>query len=173
MCWEGSYSLSHGTNLSAGVAILFSPYLNVDILSSVELEKGRLLVVKTKIDEYNFIFVNIYAPNRSADRIILFKRLNEYLRNVNADDFLIVGGDWNSTVDFTLDRNNTEPDFVSPALLKNVIFQNNLLDVWRERNLNVKKYTWVKISQGRISAARLDRFYVCKRTNNSCEHCTM
>lgn len=50
LCWEGSYSLSHGTNLSAGVAILFSPYLNVDILSSVELEKGRLLVVKTKID---------------------------------------------------------------------------------------------------------------------------
>lgn len=95
------------------------------------------------------------------------------MRNVNADDFLIVGGDWNSTVDFTLDRNNTEPDFVSPALLKNFIFQNSLLDVWRERNLNVKKYTWVKISQGRISAARLDRFYVCKRTNNSCEHCTM
>lgn len=88
------------------------------------------------------IFVNIYAPNRSADRIILFKRLNEYLTNVNADDFLIVGGDWNSTVDFTLDRNNTEPDFESS-------------------------------SQGRISAARLDRFYVCKRTNNSCEHGTM
>lgn len=72
LCWEGSYSLNHGTNLSAGVAILFSPYFNVDILSNVELEKGRLLVVKTKIDEYNFIFVNIYAPNRSADRLIIF-----------------------------------------------------------------------------------------------------
>lgn len=48
LCWEGSYSLSHGTNLSDEVAILFSPYLNVDILSSVEF-------VKTKIDEYKYI----------------------------------------------------------------------------------------------------------------------
>lgn len=37
---DGQFVLSHGTNLSAGVAILFSPELNVNILSINELEKG-------------------------------------------------------------------------------------------------------------------------------------
>jgi len=84
-------------------------------LSKEELEKGRLLVVKAKIDEYNFLFVNIYAPNRSADRIILLKKLSDYLKSVNTDDFLILRGDWNNTVDFTMDRYHTEPDYKSPA----------------------------------------------------------
>jgi len=66
----------------------------------------------------------------------------------------------------TMDRNHTEPDYESPAFLKNILIQNDLLDVWRVRNVKVKQYTWIKVSQERISAARLDRFYVCKKTNN-------
>jgi len=89
------------------------------------------------------------------------------LKSVNTDDFLILRGDWNNTVDFTMDRYHTEPDYESPAFFKkNILIQNDLLDVWRERNVKVKQYTWIKVSQERISAARLDRFYVCKKINN-------
>ncbi len=40
--WECECILSHGTHLSAGVAILFSKHLDLNILSTIELEKGRI-----------------------------------------------------------------------------------------------------------------------------------
>lgn len=38
--WEGEYSLSHGTNFSAVVAILFRPGLEITVSDTVEMEKG-------------------------------------------------------------------------------------------------------------------------------------
>lgn len=54
--WGGQLVLSHGTNFSAGVAILFSCTLNANIISSTEIVKGRVLLVKAKIGEFIFIF---------------------------------------------------------------------------------------------------------------------
>lgn len=56
MCWKGQQILSHGTNLSAGVAILFSPETTVNILSSEEVIKGRLVLVKAEIEDFLFFF---------------------------------------------------------------------------------------------------------------------
>ena len=41
MWWEGSLFLSHGSNVSAGVAVLFSPGLSLCLTSSKEVCKGR------------------------------------------------------------------------------------------------------------------------------------
>ncbi len=76
---EGQFVLSHGTNLSAGVAILFSKDLNANILSINELEKGRLLLIKAKIKDVVFVLINIYAPNVGRDRIRLFEVLKNTL----------------------------------------------------------------------------------------------
>ncbi len=44
--WEGEHILSHGSNFSAGVAVLFSPNVKVKILAKHEVEPGRLLIVR-------------------------------------------------------------------------------------------------------------------------------
>lgn len=49
----GSYTLSHGTNFSAGVAILFRPAANATVLSFTEVVKGQLLIVRAEIDALN------------------------------------------------------------------------------------------------------------------------
>lgn len=41
--------LSHGINLSAGVAVLFSPALKVKILMKTEIEPIRLVAVRAEI----------------------------------------------------------------------------------------------------------------------------
>lgn len=97
---DGQFVLSHGTNLSAGVAILFLPGLNVNILSINELEKGRLLLIKAKIKDISFVFVNIYALNIGKDRIKLFEMLKNTLVSLSQEDFLIIGGNFNCTLDF-------------------------------------------------------------------------
>jgi len=55
--------------------------------------------------------------------------------------------------------------------LKSVLVQNDFIDVWREKNNTVKQYTWTRVSQGRISAARLDRIYIKRKENNRVMEC--
>lgn len=74
--------LSHWSNLSAGVAVLFSPIvkLKVKILSKNEVDPGNLLIVKAEISNLIFLFVNIYVPNIGAERIRLFTKLEDFLK---------------------------------------------------------------------------------------------
>ncbi len=58
---EGLCAFSHGTNLSAEVAVLFIATANATaFLSSTEVVKGRLLVVRAEIESSVFCF-KIYA----------------------------------------------------------------------------------------------------------------
>lgn len=100
--WGNECALTHSTNLSAGVAIL--------------LEPGQLLAVRADIDGLMFVFVNIYAPNNASDRINTFK-LNVFLKQ-QVNGLIILGGDWNCTLDPSFDRNK-EPNFQSPIVLAN------------------------------------------------------
>ncbi len=155
--------LSHGTNLSAGVAIIFSPNTKVRIMIKQEIEPERLLAVRVEI---NGIFVNIYAPNSGFGRINTFNKLKLFLKQKQPEDLIFLGGDWNCTLDPPLDRNGEEPNFNSPAVLANIIVSFDFTDIWRENNVLVKQFTWVKVNEGRISAARLDRLYVLNDMKN-------
>lgn len=164
--WKGERVLSHGTNISAGVAVLFSPNVNLKFLKKNELEPGRLMAVRAEINNFSFLFINIYAPNTGADRLQLFVKLEQFLKLQQTGDFIILGGDWNCTLDFTQDRNGDEPHMQSSSCLTRVIKSFNLADVWRENNPLIKQYTWVKISNDRIFGARLDRFYTSQNMRN-------
>ncbi len=165
--WEGECILSHGTNLSAGVAIIFSKHLDLNILSTIELEKGRILMAIVDIKELKFLFINVYAPNVGLQRIELFGRLNtEIIKHVDEGMCVIMGGDWNCTTNFVLDRNGEEPHSLSSKMLLKITQELDFIDVWRNRNQLTKQYTWVKILDSIVTGARLDRIYVNKSDNN-------
>ena len=84
----------------------------------------------------------------------------------HAVENLIVGGDFNLTLNPVLDRLNSE---VNNSRSCEVVctFMNDfgLSDVWRERNPNSCRYTWFKKNVGaqcknRIMASRIDFFLV-------------
>lgn len=151
--WRNECVLTHGTNLSAGTAILFSPSIKAKVLKKSEIEPGRCLAVKVDLNGLVFTFVSVYAPNIGAERIFFFNKLKVFLGQQQGNGFTILAGDWNCTLNALLDRNGEEPHFQSPTVLENVIKTSNLTDIWRENNPSVKQYTWVKVSDGRISAA--------------------
>jgi exonuclease III len=97
--WKGASVLIHETNLSAGVAVLFAPGLSVKRCSSKEVCKGRLLVVKAEMNNMGFVFINVYAPNTGRERGVLFVSLRQELSQVAPEETLVVGGDWNCTMD--------------------------------------------------------------------------
>lgn len=165
--WRGQCVLSHGSNTSAGIALLFEPSLAADILLIEEIEKGRLLKVKARINDVVFTFINVYAPNIGSRRVLFFKRLKQTILNIDTEDILIVGGDFNCTVDFNNDRNAAEPHPPSSRELAAVLLSGGLLDIWRNLHLNTKQYTWShNLSQGTVRA-RLDRFYTPQHSLNT------
>lgn len=105
------------------------------IPQSVECEeviKGRLLNVRAEYENVKIVFINIYAPVVGAERLVFFDVWNEVIEKRNAEEFLLIDGDLNCTVDGMLDRNHAEPHAASPSRLLHVIETHELCDVWRQ-----------------------------------------
>ena len=60
-------------------------------------------------------FINIYAPTKGTDRLWFLDTLGEVIIQCDNDEYLFLGGDFNCTEDYRLDRNNLEPH---PASLR-------------------------------------------------------
>ncbi|MBN3285380.1 YTX2 protein, partial [Polyodon spathula] len=165
--WKGRGVFSHGSNVSAGVAVLFSPGLQIDILSVSEEIQGRLLKIETVFKGTEIVFINLYAPNEGREKVLFFKKLNQVLSNCNPAHMILVGGDCNCTEHFIMDRNHEEPHPQSSKELSAVLKVQSLVDVWRNLYPRVKQYTWVKVNNNnQISKARLDRLYCTKQNLN-------
>lgn len=159
--WKGSVLLSHGTNLSAGVAILFSSRVGTQPVA-VEIIPGRILRADIVFGDTNFSFFNVYAPNVGQERISFLKTLSDALLQCPQGNIVVLGGDFNCTINSYLDRNHDEPHHPSAESLKKIIKEHNLVDVWRESFPGARQYTWLKANSNHVSGARLDRFYVKK-----------
>lgn len=145
--WRGDCILSHGSNFSAGVAVLFSPGFGAEILSIEEIIQGWLLKVQIKHAGIFIDFINIYAPNVGEERILFFKMLSQVLGGCSTDHFLVVGGDFNCTMDFNKDRNHGEPHPQSVRELATVLNTFDLVDIWRIFHPTSRQYTWIKCNQ--------------------------
>ena len=74
--WGGCHALSHGSNRSAGVAVLFTITTNATIISSSDVVKGWLLIVKAEIESTLFSFHEHTCPQsrfRESQSFILLK----------------------------------------------------------------------------------------------------
>ena len=157
--WGGPCCFSHGTTSSAGVAVVFRAAAAVTVISTKEVLQGRLLLVQAQVQDVVFTFVNIYAPNVGADRVSFFQTLKDQLMT-HLQDQLVVGGDFNCTLDFTMDRVGEEPHPQSARTLASVLSQLDMVDSFRVRHPRARRYTWVRAGTARPTAARLDRIYV-------------
>ena len=63
------------------------------------------------------------------------------------------------TAQFILDRMNEEPHPQSSNILGKLITHLDLIDAWRVKYPYVEQYTWVRVTDNTIRAARLDRIY--------------
>ncbi len=168
--WEGLSFFSHNTTLSGGVAILFAKTFNPISYQVEEFVKGRLLKVKAQVENYNFVFICVYVPNSTIERMCFLDALCSVLQNVSNDDYLFLGGDFNCTVS-NCDRNHIEPHMPSRKRLIQIINKHELSDVWRFFHEDKKQYTWAHARDNVLSLARLDRFYVFKHHAGIFKNC--
>lgn len=169
--WKGDIVLSHGSSLSAGVAVLFSENVKPISVNVEEVIKGRLLVVRAVMEKTSLVFINIYAPTDRKERVLFLKVLEDTLLKCEAEEYLFLGGDFNCTENDKEDRNHVEPHTLSAREMRRITGKCELKDLWKTLNINKRQYTWVKARGDKLSLARLDRFYCFKHHFSTVKSC--
>ena len=98
---KGPIFFSHGKTNSCGVAIVYIGSNKVDVLDQKVDKNGRILILDVKIDEINFVFVNIYNPNTETDQVATLNDLDKMLETIKDlyDQHTVLAGDFNFLFD--------------------------------------------------------------------------
>jgi len=138
-----------------GVAVLFSNKIQYKILKSEIDPNGNYIVVELKLEEETLTLVNLYGPNTDSPEFY-----TNLFSHIDFDRPVIMCGDWNLTLDQTIDTENYK-QINNPrarnALLE-TINENDLCDPWRIHHPKTKGFTWRKKNPRK--QARLDFFIV-------------
>ena len=103
---------------------------------------GRYIMIKVQICEDQYCIVNVYGPNKEGGNTEFYKEMQKEISTIEYD-YLIIGGDFNTTIDMKVDRSSdTENNQWARNEVKTLINTEELVDIWRARNPEVKKFTW-------------------------------
>lgn len=159
--WYGEIFLSHGTEHSRGTAILIRKDLDYKVNSITESDCGRYIIMDVNIQETAFILVNVYAPNKESEQVHFFEKIRQEIDNLTIDTEckIILGGDFNTTLDTELDCSGGNPTRKKTVpIIEDIMSTNDLVDIWRIRNPQNKRFTWRQKSP--IIQRRLDFWLV-------------
>jgi exonuclease III len=144
--WKGNMVLSYGTNDRCGVGILFKDSLEHKIINSVVDNNGRYILLRCLIQDRTFVLLNVYAPNREKEHTIflqhILSKMIDFIKE--EDEYFILGGDWNVTTTIDLDRMVGNPKLWQDSVnvFDNIQQKFDLLDIWRAKHPNTRRYTW-------------------------------
>ena len=151
-----SFFSSHNSQ-SRGVATFINNNFEFKINDILSDNEGNLLILNCNIGDKNITLINIYGPNR--DNPTFYEQLQNKMTKYE-NSLFILGGDFNLILDPQLDCYNyiniNNPNARNKLL--NCMIDNNLIDCWRENNLEAKEYTWFR--RNPIKKARLDYFLI-------------
>ncbi len=140
--WGRNVWFSHGSNHSAGVAILQGK-VGGQIIKHDTDKDGRWIILLADINQFLVILINIYASNSKSLNNIIFStienKVNQWLTLFPSAEILW-GGDFNTVFVDSLDR--WPPKTKQMTELENICHSMNLIDIWRQRHPQEKVYTW-------------------------------
>ena len=143
--WKGEMFFSHGSEHSRGVLILIKKSLEFELISVRSDKEGRFIFLEALVQDQKFLFVNIYAPNKSSEQTLFFDQIKDELDNSGIDDDcrIIIGEDFNVILDPDLDGFGGKPKLKESAKqIENICLLHDLVDIWRVRNPEIKRFTW-------------------------------
>lgn len=115
---------------SRGVCIIFNSNLNIKVSSVHRTDDGRRLLVNASIDDTDYTFICLYAPNTIKERCEFFHKSNRWItKHALYMDSKCVGGDMNCCLR-DCDRRPMNLNDKSRKDLSNMIENHNLQDCW-------------------------------------------
>ena len=159
---EVTFSIGHGSKHSRGVMTLVRPTVKVENTNITCDKNGRVLVVNLTIQEEEFCFATIYAPNDQNLQVDFYTHLTSMLRPyVNSN--LVLGGDFNCPLE-NIDKKGGRDISSRENSIQSIVEMNNnlnLVDIWRLHHPSHERFTWQN-SSGKIRC-RLDYWLISKR----------
>ena len=149
---------SHGTSNATGVAILFTDNFDVEVIKEYHDEDGRIIVLDVIINDGKMTPINTYGPN--IDKPDFFDSIGIILSEF-ACETIIWGGDFNCVQDVSIDKKGGRPQthVNSQRSICSIMEEYDLIDIWRRRNPNIRRYTWHSNTKPPI-LCRLDYFLI-------------
>ena len=156
--WSGKMYFSHGKNNSKGTAILINRKTKIQVKSISSDDEGRLLEMDIDFEGIHIKILNLYAPN--GDEPKFFNDLADKIESSKCEN-IIVAGDYNLVLDLEKDKKggNKITHSNSADVVKKMMYQFNLVDVWRYFNKDKEQFTWTKLNPD-IIMVRLDFFLI-------------
>jgi exonuclease III len=118
---------------------------------------------------------SIYGPN--VDDETFFLQLREKINAFNSD-FVVVGGDWNATLDSSNSRINIDtfntvgiPSVRRSLWLNRLCEDSGLLDPYRYFYPDTREFTFVPFSDNATNRSRLDFFLMSETLTTQCINC--
>ena len=127
-------------------------------------KKGRVLVLDARIDDSDFLLINIYNANTEKEQVSVLNELTTILSNFenihNHNVFL--AGDFNIFCNASLDAKGGAPILKSRSINKPIELNEtlDLCDIRRIRNLKNCKYTFRQKHLSGIMQRRLDYIFI-------------
>lgn len=152
-----------------GVAILFRKGLGCEGLRVEGDEKGRFMVISCKIQEQEFVFVNVYNPNEEK---IDFNKFRDSLLPFSKSTYFIIGGDFNTVMDAEVDKTSSSTNRGHKDRRKGLLSlleTFSLVDVWRWLYPEEKSFTYFD-GKGK---SRLDYFFLPVRLLTNVTSCNI
>ena len=120
------------------------------------LAKGRATQIKFRMNEQDFECICLYAPSQS-DTVStkFFENLFNTLSPTEDSENRIIIGDFNTTLDPTLDRKNNSIKYQkirTSKLINDFTLDNSLVDPWRTSHPDRREFSW----ENTRSASRID-----------------
>ena len=169
--WGDELFLSGSSRNSTGVGILINSNFTYTAQEYRNLINGRMQSLKININEKDYTFLNIYAPNNSTENYNFLTKIEEFVIE-NDSQTLIIGGDFNTVIDITKDKKhgNINNNKKNRDIINAIIENNDINDIYRILNPSTKQYTWHSNHRPPIFC-RLDYFLVSSNIVNSISVC--
>ena len=160
--WGTDILIAPYTGNARGVAIL-TKGIKFKVCASFSDPGGNYIIAKVIInDTQKIILANIYGPNE--DNPAFYEELGNIFQEIEDDDTpVIIGGDFNLTLNGTLDTKNYvgENNTRARDMLLRLMDTNGWIDIFRERNGDDRRFTWRNTGPV-IKQGRLDFFIISR-----------
>ena len=157
--WQGKILFSHGESRSRGVMILITKDVPININLVEHDSHGRLLLLSCQVNDLKLVLVNLYAPtaDKSADQKSFGELVNLKLEGYTGQN-IIIGGDLNTRFDDIDTTRTHDLDKSYNGLITKLMHNLNIVDIWRLRHPDTKRYTRREKTRFGFSQSRIDYF---------------
>ncbi|CAM2106063.1 unnamed protein product [Caretta caretta] len=153
---------SHFSTHLAGVATLFSPELQPEVLGVAEVLPERLLHVQACVEGLILNLANIYTPNTGPDQVHFYRQVLAFLGTLDPHECLVLGRDFNTTLE-DRDRSGLENSPAAVSILREIMDHHSLVDVWHDHHPDDDTtFTYVHMEDDQSCHSRLDQMYLSR-----------